>query len=159
MKFEFSIAPSGRQEQVQSMSRINDTQRESFRSSSWKHASQCRRLACRKTWRQQMTVIKSADMGDQDARRIRSVAARLNHLAGDGPDLLLSASARTWHGRVLRTGSTRKAQLFHWTGDDTSVQGCADSDWAGDRQNMKSTSGGVVTWSGHRTKAKLIVEV
>ena len=44
-------------------------------------------------------------------------------------------------------------QQFHWTGDDTNLQGYADSDWAGDRQNMKSTSGGVIMWSGYCTKA------
>ena len=37
-------------------------------------------------------------------------------------------------------------QQFHWTGDDTNLQGYADSDWAGDRQNMMPTDGGV---SGH----------
>ena len=44
-------------------------------------------------------------------------------------------------------------QQFHWTGDDTHIQGYTDSDWAGDRQNMKSTSGGVIMRSGHCIKA------
>ena len=43
-------------------------------------------------------------------------------------------------------------QQFHWTGDDTDLQGYADSDWARDRQNMKSTSGGVIMRSGHCIK-------
>ena len=43
---------------------------------------------------------------------------------------------------------------FHWAGDDTDLHGYADSDWAGDRRNMKSTSGGgVIMWSGHCIKA------
>ena len=41
-------------------------------------------------------------------------------------------------------------QQFHWTGDDTNLQG--DSDWAGDPQDMKSTSGGVIMRSGHCIK-------
>ena len=45
-------------------------------------------------------------------------------------------------------------QQFHWTGDDTNLHGYAfDSDWAGDRQNMKSTSGGVIMlkeWTLHK---------
>ena len=55
-------------------------------------------------------------------------------------------------GRYLK-GATRMVQQFHWTGDDTNLHGYADSDWAGDRQNMKSTSGGVIMWSGHCIKA------
>ena len=57
-----------------------------------------------------------------------------------------------WHalkrvGRYLM-GATRVVQQFHWTGDDTNLQGYADCDWAGDRQNMKSTSGGVIMHKG-----------
>ena len=55
-------------------------------------------------------------------------------------------------GRYLK-GVTRMVQQFHWTGDDTKLQGHVDSDLAGDRQNMKSTSGGVIMRSGHCTKA------
>ena len=44
-------------------------------------------------------------------------------------------------------------QQFHWAGDDTNLHCHADSDWAGDRQNMKSISGGVIMWSGHCIKA------
>ena len=42
-------------------------------------------------------------------------------------------------------------QQLHWTGDDTNLQG--DSDWAGDPQDMKSTSGGGIMRSGHCIKA------
>ena len=44
-------------------------------------------------------------------------------------------------------------QQSHWASDDTNLHGYADSDWAGDRQNMKSTCGGVIMWSGHCIKA------
>ena len=110
-----------------------------------------------------MTVIESAEMDDKEARRLRAVAARLHCLAAERPDLLFSSKCicknmarprvEDWVvlkrvGRYLQ-GWTRVVQLFHWTGDDTSVQGYTDSDWAGDGQNMKSTSGGVIMRSGH----------
>ena len=44
-------------------------------------------------------------------------------------------------------------QQIHRAGDATNLHGYADSDWAGDRQNMKSTSGGVIMRSGHCIKA------
>ena len=44
-------------------------------------------------------------------------------------------------------------QQIHWACDATNLHGYADSDWAGDRQNMKSTSGGVIMRSGHCIKA------
>ena len=56
-------------------------------------------------------------------------------------------------GRYL-TGAKRLLQEFHRAGDDTNLHGYADSDWAGGRQNMKSTSGGVLMWSGHCIKAR-----
>ena len=48
-------------------------------------------------------------------------------------------------------------QQFHWAGDDTSLHGCADSDWAGDRQNMKSTSGGVIEWTLHKGLVDFVI--
>ena len=44
-------------------------------------------------------------------------------------------------------------QQFRWTGDDTNLQGYADSEWAGDCQNMASTSGGEIMRSGQCRKA------
>ena len=44
-------------------------------------------------------------------------------------------------------------QQFHWTGGEINLSGRGDSDWAGDRQNMKSTSGGVIMRSGQCIKA------
>ena len=36
---------------------------------------------------------------------------------------------------------------------DAKFQGFADSDWAGDRRDMKSTSGGTIMWGSHCLKA------
>ena len=112
-------------------------------------------------------IVEGVEMDDKEARRFRALAARLNYLAGNRPDLLFASKcicknmarprsvdwlALKRVGRYLK-GATRMVQQFHWAGDDTNLHGYADSDWAGDRQNMKSTSGGVIMWSGHCIKA------
>ena len=112
-------------------------------------------------------LVEGVEMDDKEARRFRALAARLNYLAGDRPDLLFASKcicknmarprSADWLalkrvGRYLK-GATRKVQQFHRAGDDTNLHGYADSGWAGDRQNMKSTSGGVIMRSGHCMKA------
>ena len=160
--FEFSIESSVGQEQNWSMSRISDTQRGPFRS--WKRASQWPHFACRKACQQRATVVEGAEMDDKEARRFRALAARLNFLAEERPYLLFASRCICKNMRRPRSedwlalkrvgrdfkGATRMVKQFHWTGDDTFLQG--DSDWAGDPQDMKSTSGGVIMRSGHCTK-------
>ena len=112
-------------------------------------------------------IVEGVELDDKEARRLRALAARLKYLAGDRPDLLFACEcickntarprSEDWLalkrvGRYLK-GATRMVQQFHWASDDTNLHGYADSDWAGDRQNMKSTSGGVIMWSGHCIKA------
>ena len=112
-------------------------------------------------------IVEGVEMDDKEARRFRALAARLNYLAGDRPDLLFASKcicknmarprSADWLalkrvGRYLK-GATRKVQQFHRAGADTNLHGYAESDWAGDRQNMKSTSGGVIMRSGHCMKA------
>ena len=55
-------------------------------------------------------------------------------------------------GRYLK-GVPRLVQHFKWAEHDVSIEGFADSDWAGDKATMKSTSGGVVMWGPHCIKA------
>ena len=115
-----------------------------------------------------MRLEKGADMDAKDATRYRALAARLNYLAADRPDLLYASKCvsknmanpkvQDWEilkrvGRYLK-GATRLVQSFAWVDlQDLHLQGFADSDWAGDRQDMKSTSGGVIMWGGHCLKA------
>jgi len=115
-----------------------------------------------------MRLEKGADMDAKDATRYRALAARLNYLAADRPDLLYASKCvsknmanpkvQDWEilkrvGRYLK-GATRLVQSFAWADlQDLHLQGFADSDWAGDRQDMKSTSGGVIMWGGHCLKA------
>ena len=96
------------------------------------------------------------------------MAARLNHLAADRPDLLFASKCASKHmarpregdwevlkrvGRYLK-GATRLVQRFEWAEkEETNLVGFADSDWAGDRRDMKSTSGGVIMWGRHCLKA------
>ena len=112
-------------------------------------------------------IVEGVEMDDKEARRFRVMAARLNYFAEDGPDLMFASQcicknmarprSEDWLalkrvGRYLK-GALRMVQQFRWAGDDTNLHGYADSDWAGDRQNMKSTNGGVIMWSGHCMKA------
>ena len=48
-------------------------------------------------------------------------------------------------------------QQFRWTGGDTYLQG--DSDWAGDPQDMKSTSGGEIIWGGQCIKGLVVFAI
>ena len=83
-------------------------------------------------------------MDAKEVCRYRALAAGL---------MWLTTSARTWHSRVVKLECpTSMVQQFNWAGHDTNLQCYTDSDWAGDRQNMKSASDGVIMWSEHCTK-------
>ena len=115
-------------------------------------------------------VMKDRDeeMSAKDASRYRAIAARVNYLAADRPDLLFAAKGVCKHmavprigdwealkriGRYLK-GKPRMVQAFGWADPgDCEIVCFADSDWAGDRSDMRSTSGGVVMWGGHCLKA------
>ena len=112
-------------------------------------------------------IVEGVDMDDKEARRYQALAARLNYLTGDKPDLSFASKcicknmtrtrSEDWLalkrvGRYLK-GAARMVQQLYWAGDDTNLHGYADSDWAGDRQNMKYTSGGVIMRNGHCIKA------
>ena len=166
-KFEFSIESSVGQEQDWSTSQISDTQRiiSELELETCKSVSTPRVQESVSATR--AMIFEGVEMDDKEARRFRALAARLNYLAGCRPDLLFASKcicknmarprSEDWLalkrvGRYLK-GATRMVQQFHWAGDDTNLHGYADSDWAGDRQNMKSTSGGVIMWSGQCIKA------
>ena len=102
----------------------------------------------------------------QDATKFRGIAARINYLAADRPDLQFASKGASkymanptldgWEvlkriGRYLKA-NPRMVQKFEWTGWDTELQGYADSDWAGDKSNYKSTSGGALMWGPHALK-------
>ena len=106
-------------------------------------------------------------LSEMQMRNYRGIAARINYLASDRADLLFASkcasqwmSAPTigaWEnlkriGRYLK-GVPRIVQHFPWSGHNAEVSGYADSDWAGDRHTLKSTSGGTIMWGSHCLKS------
>lgn len=108
-------------------------------------------------------------MSPEAATQYRSAVARANFLAQDRPELLYAvkeASRSTSdprHGdwqKLKRIGRFLKArprvvQHFGWQNkkEEDKVKTWSDSDWAGCTSTRKSSSGGVVSISGHTLKA------
>jgi hypothetical protein len=101
-------------------------------------------------------------LGAAEAKRFRSIVARINFLAQDRADIQFACKCvccrmakpreADWLklkriGRYLK-GKPRMVQKFRFKDGDANVTGYCDSDWAGDRSNMKSTSGGVILIGG-----------
>ena len=98
-----------------------------------------------------------------EAKSFRGVAARLNYLAQDRPDLQFAAKevsrrmARPTDGdwqlvkRVGRylLGAPRAVQKFAWQYAPHSLDSYVDSDWAGCKASCRSTSGGAVKLGRH----------
>ena len=102
-----------------------------------------------------------------EATRYRALAARLNYLAADRPDLQYAVkcacqcmSDPTWGGwkqlkrigRYLR-GQPRLVMHYPWQKETKDVTVYSDSDWAGCKETAKSTSGGVVMQGRHLLKS------
>ena len=108
----------------------------------------------------------SPELTRADATLFRGMAARLNYLSLDRPDLQFAAKecakrmARPreadWNKlkRVARylVGKMRLVQEYEWQELPASLHTYTDSDWAGDKESRKSTSGGAVTWGMHTLK-------
>ena len=103
----------------------------------------------------------SAPLGSERARLYRGIAARLNYLAQDRPDLKLAALRASRNmsepherdfeilkrvGRYL-ISRPRAACIYKWQKTSKNIWVCTDSDWAGDKQTRKSTTGGCM-WHG-----------
>ena len=104
---------------------------------------------------------------DLEATKFRSIAARLNYLSLDRPDLQYAAKGvarcmakprkKDWLllkrvGRYLK-GACRMVQRFEWQTLPSTVAAYTDSDWAGDRESRKSTSGGLLMLGKHFIKS------
>ena len=109
------------------------------------------------------------EVDEEGARRIRRGIARVNYMAQDRPDLSVASRllsqrmAKPTEGtevglkRLIRyvRGHPRCWNLMRWdSGDNITVM--TDSDWAGDKETRKSTSGGCLmagrTVIGHWSK-------
>ena len=108
----------------------------------------------------------SPDLDKAAAKSFRGLVARFNYLAMDRPDLQFAAkdvSKRMavpkevdW-GKLKRiarylVGAMRVVQRFNWQTMPDIIHTFTDSDWAGDRESRKSTSGGAITWGSHTIK-------
>ena len=107
------------------------------------------------------------ELGKEEATMFRAVAARLNYLSQDRPDIkfatlnvcsdmsrptVRSLAKLKRIGRYL-LGRPRSVQLFRWQPLPTTLDVFSDSDWAGDRKTRKSTSAGCVMMGGHALKS------
>ena len=102
-----------------------------------------------------------------DTRKYRGLAARVNYLAIDRPDLKIASLIASRHmstptigswalleriGRYL-LGRPRIEWRFDFQGEPTVVSVCTDSDWASDRDSRRSISGGTMWIGAHLIKA------
>ena len=107
------------------------------------------------------------ELGREEARRYRAIAARLNYLAPDRFDCGYSTKeaarnmARPLEGdfdklkRIGRylVGRPRLVHIFAWQEQVGTVTSYSDSDWAGCEKSRRSTSGGIVTIGTHVLKS------
>ena len=106
------------------------------------------------------------DLNAAEARLYRGVAARLNYMSPDRPDIgyAVKEAARSMSApkasdlRRLRKigkyllGQPRLVSLFKWQDMPTRITTFTDSDWAGCARTAKSTSGGAVCIGEHVIK-------
>ena len=113
--------------------------------------------------------VDEVELSESEATKFRGLAARVNFLAQDCPDLQFPAkevcrdmsfpTVASWARlkRLARYLVTRKAVIFQyeWQDEGKLMRLYTDSVWAGCRRTRKSTSGGAVlietycvkTWS------------
>ena len=111
--------------------------------------------------------IIDPELGHEETTMFRAVAARLNYLSQDRPDIAFATmklcskmsrpDARDLKnmkrvGRFL-VGRPRVGCLFEWQAHTSALHALADADWAGDRQSRKSVSGCVILHGKHLIKA------
>ena len=94
------------------------------------------------------------ELGHEETTMFRAVAAKLNYLSQDRPDVTFATmklcsemsrpDAQDWKnmkrlGRFL-VGRARVGCLFEWQAHPSALHALADADWTGDRQSRKSVS-------------------
>ena len=114
-----------------------------------------------------MLADLGSPLGPAAATQYRAMAARLNYLGLDRPDIQFATKEAARHmasptecnwllmkriGRYLK-GSPRLVQLFRWQSATQDLSTYTDSDWAGDKISRKSTSGGIAFRGVHCVKS------
>ena len=106
-------------------------------------------------------------MAKEEATRFRAIAARLNYMTHDRPDIAVAAmrlcsrmaeptrddwAAMMRVGRYL-IGLPRVCYRYGWQSPQSGIEVFSDSDWAGDRATRRSTSGGAIYHGNHLIRA------
>ena len=114
-----------------------------------------------------MKTAPTPELGREETTMFRAVAARLNYLSQDWPDITfatmkLSSKMSRPDTQDLKNmkrvglflvGRPRVGCLFEWQAHRSALHALADADWAGDRQSRKSVSGGMILHGKHLIKA------
>ena len=124
-----------------------------------------------------LTGNGNVEIGDEDdvdenlvggeVTMFRAIAARMNFLAQDCPDLQFPAkeicrvmscpTEQSWNKvkKLARYLVGRRALVFRyeWQHEGHPIRLYTDSDWAGCRRTRKSTSGGIIMMGGHCIKS------
>ena len=110
--------------------------------------------------------MHSAELCSTEASRYRAVAARLNYLAQDRFELQFAAKVASKNMSCPRevdwqtlkrvamylVQCPRSVQTFEWQLTGNAIVTHTDRDWAGDKQDRKSTSGGTMSLGAHTIK-------
>ena len=105
-------------------------------------------------------------MTGEDATRFRGVVARCNYLAFDRPDIQFATKEICREMSKPTTGSLRRLKRlgqylkgkprlvwsFDMQSECTTIDIYSDSDWAGCRRSLKSSSGGTIMVGKHCIK-------
>jgi hypothetical protein len=111
--------------------------------------------------------LVESELSEHEKTRFRGVAARINYLAMDRSDLQFAAknlcrkmsnpAKSDWEKarRIARYLKWRPRGVieFPFESDSGKIDGYADSDWAGEKPSMKSTSGGAILWGSSTLKS------
>ena len=112
------------------------------------------------------TGEQGLELGPEEAKQFRALAARANYLSQDRPDIqypvkeiarrMSRPTERDW--RLLKRlaryllGKPRAVVMYHWQEPISMLDVYTDSDWAGCKTSCRSTSGGVIQLGWHFIK-------
>ena len=111
--------------------------------------------------------VDESILGAVEAKLYRGVAARLNYMGPDRPDMQYAikeaaramSSPRQCDWAILKKAvryllyRPRLVMRYDWQSKQTCIDGYTDSDWAGCSKSRKSTSGAVIMLGKHLVKS------